>query len=111
MGKMTQERFEATQEWLKSAPGNHYAVQLLTVKATDPKRMEDFLVRAAKLVSLEDLHVYSVKIDGQQHYRAALGSYPSTSDIQSIIKELPPLFKTQNPYQRSVDRMRSQNRQ
>lgn len=111
IGKLTQERFDATQEWLKSAPGNHYAVQLLTVKATEYKRMEDFLLKAAKLVSPEDLHVYSVKIDGQQHYRAAFGLYASTSEIQAAIKELPSLFKTQNPYQRSIDRMRSQNRQ
>ena len=111
MGKMTHERFEATQEWLKTAPGNHYAVQLLTVKATEPKRMEDFLHKAAKLVSPEDLHVYSVKIDGQQHYRVAFGTFTSTSEIQSAIKDLPILFKAQNPYQRSIDRMRSQNRQ
>lgn len=111
MGKMTHERYEATQEWFKSAPGNHYAIQLLTVKATEPKRMEDFLLKAAKLVDSEALHVYSVKIDGQQHFRAALGSYSSSSEIQSAIKSLPLFFRVQNPYQRSVDRMRSQNRQ
>jgi MSHA biogenesis protein MshM len=111
MGKMTHERFEATQEWLKSAPGNYYAVQLLTVKASESKRMEDFLLKAAKFVSPEDLHVYSVKIDGLQHYRVALGAYTSAGEIQSVIKELPPLFKAQNPYLRSIDRMRSQNRQ
>jgi len=111
LGKMTQERFDATQEWLKSAPGNHYSVQLITVKSTEPKRMEDFLLRASKLVRLEDLHVYSVKIDGQQHYRAAFGQFAGNSEVQSAIKDLPPLFKAQNPYPRSVDRMRSQNRQ
>lgn len=111
LGKMTHERFEATQKWLKSAPGNHYSVQLITVKATEPKRMEDFLFRASKLVSSEDLHVYSVKIDGQQHYRAAFGLYAGNAEVQSAIKDLPPLFKAQNPYPRSIDRMRSQNRQ
>ena len=111
LGKMTQERFEATQDWLSSAPGNHYAVQLITVKATEPKRMENFLLRASRLVNPEDLHVYSVKIDGQQYYRAAFGQYAGNSEVQSAINDLPPLFKAQSPYPRSVDRMRSQNRQ
>jgi len=111
MGKISQTRYEATQEWLKIAPVNRYAVQLITVKATELKRMEDFLVKASKLVDAEDLHVYSVKIDGQQHFRVALGSYASASELQLAIKDLPPLFRAQNPYHRSIERMRSQNRQ
>ncbi len=110
-GDATRERFAVTQDWLKNAPGDHYAVQLLTVKASEIARMEEFLRRASTLTSPGDYHVYSVRINGSQYYRLAYGLYPSVSETLAAIRELPPLLKAQKPYHRSVERMRSQNRQ
>lgn len=111
LGKLGSARFQLTQEWLDKAPPGHHAVQLLTVKAEDAKRMENFLQRAAKVVKIEDLWVYSVKIDGHQHYRVAYGQYPTSADSKAAIEDLPQILKSQNPYPRSIERMRSQNRQ
>jgi septal ring-binding cell division protein DamX len=111
LGKLTLARFQLTQEWLDKAPPGHHAVQLLTVKAEDARRMENFLQRAAKVVKIDDLWVYSVKIDGNQHYRVAYGQYPTSSDSKAAIEDLPQILKSQNPYPRSIERMRSQNRQ
>jgi MSHA biogenesis protein MshM len=110
-GKLVQERFLATQDWLESAPGKHYAIQLITVKESDLPRLETFLSRASRLVPEEELHVYKVKIDGVQHYRAAYGNFPGSVQAIDAIKELPGLLKGVNPYFRSVERMKSQNRQ
>ena len=76
-GEFIRERFKATQEWLRSAPGEHYAIQLVTVDSGELKQLEDFLLRASKMVPASELLVYSVKIDGRQHYRVAYGSYES----------------------------------
>lgn len=110
-GKFIRERFKATQEWLQSAPGEHYAIQLVTVNSGELKQLEDFLLRASKMVPASELFVYSVKIDGQQHYRVAYGSYESPEQALAAIKELPALFSAYHPYYRSIERMRSQNRQ
>ncbi|MGC2518781.1 MAG: AAA family ATPase [Burkholderiales bacterium] len=110
-GKITRERFDATLEWLRTAPGDHYAIQLLTAKSSELASMEDFLLKASKLVPVEELLVYSVKIDGQQYYRAAFGSYPSQGETLAAMKQLPPPLKVGQPFPRSVERMRSQNRQ
>jgi type II secretory pathway predicted ATPase ExeA len=110
-GKFTRERFDATQEWLRSAPGNHYAIQLLTAKSSELASMEDFLLKVSKVMPAEELLVYSVKIDGQQYYRAAFGSYPSQGETLAAMKQLPPLLKAGQPFHRSIERMRSQNRQ
>jgi septal ring-binding cell division protein DamX len=62
-------------------------------------------------VPASELFVYSVKIDGRQHYRVAYGSYASPEQALDAIKGLPPLFSAYHPYYRSIERMRSQNRQ
>jgi type II secretory pathway predicted ATPase ExeA/septal ring-binding cell division protein DamX len=109
--KLAQERYAATQEWLKTTPGNFYSIQLLTAKDSELVRLEGFLLKAFKMVPREDFHVYSVKIDGVQCYRAAYGLYPSIEETRAAMRELPPLLAAQKPYYRSVERMRSQNRQ
>lgn len=110
-GKLVQQYYRNTQEWLTQTPGNNHSIQLLTVGSGELRRLEDFLLKASRLVGPEELHVYSVKIDGQQHYRAAYGQFSGPTEAQAAIKELPPLFRAQNPYPRSIERMRSQNRQ
>ena len=111
-GKLTRERFSATQEWLKSAPGDRYSIQLLTAGTRDLRRIEELLARAAgRNLNLSDFYVYSVKIDDQQHYRLAYGLYPTLAEANQGIKDLPPVYRQFAPYQRSVERMRSQNRQ
>jgi len=110
-GQLARGRFTATQEWLRSAPGNHYAIQLAIVNSKELGQLEDFLLRVSKMLPVGELLVYSVKIDGQQHYRVAYGSYASPEQAQTAIRGLPPPLSAYHPYYRSVERMRSQNRQ
>ena len=111
-GTLAQARFAATQEWLKDAPGDQYSIQLLTAGTHDLRRIEELLARAAgRNLNLSDFYVYGVKIDEQQHYRLAYGLYPTLADANQGLKGLPPVYRQFAPYQRSVERMRSQNRQ
>ena len=76
------------------------------------RRPCELLSRAtARNLNLSDFYVYSVKINDQQHYRLAYGLYPTLADATQAIKDLPPVYRQFAPYQRSVERMRSQNRQ
>jgi type II secretory pathway predicted ATPase ExeA len=111
-GNLTRERFVATQEWLKSAPSDHYSIQLLTAGTHDVLPIEELLARAAgRNLKLSDFYVYGVKINERQHYRLAYGLYPTRAEVTQGIKDLPPVYLQFGPYYRSVDRMRSQNRQ
>ncbi len=111
-GNLTRARFAATQEWLKSAPGDHYSIQLVTAGTHDVRRIEELLARAsARNLKLPDFYVYGVKINEQQHYRLAYGLYPTLAEVTQGIKDLPPVYRQFGPYYRSVDRMRSQNHQ
>jgi len=110
-GRLTRERFDATQEWLRTVPGSHYAIQLQTAKTSELASMEAFLLKTSKMVPVEELFVYSVKIDSQQYYRAAFGTYPTPGETLAAMGQLPPFLKSQQPYFRSIERMRSQNSQ
>jgi MSHA biogenesis protein MshM len=110
-GELTRERFAATQQLLKAAPGARQAIQLVTVEAEDPERLENFLLRASKMVRKEDLLVYSVKFGGRQYYRVAYGNYPDTREALAAMNGLPSMLRAQGLYPRSFERMRSQNRQ
>jgi septal ring-binding cell division protein DamX len=110
-GKLTQERFAATQQWLRTAPSGHYTIQLLTVSAGDVAVLERFLRQATDHVELSDLRVYSVKLGGQQHYAATYGLYPSLEETITAMGDLPSTFKARGPYHRSVTLMRRQNQE
>jgi len=110
-GELSRERFAATQAWLRATPGDRYAIQLATVSAQELPQLEDFLRKAAAALPSRDLLVYSVKIEGRQHYRVAYGSFPSAPKALEAIRGLPQLLAAYQPYPRSVERMRSQNRQ
>jgi MSHA biogenesis protein MshM len=111
LGELARERFKLTQEWLRTTPGERYAIQLATVNEEELPQLEDFLRKAAEALPMSELLVYSVKIDGQQHYRVAYGAYPSADKALEAISGLPRLLAAYHPYARSVERMRSQNRQ
>src|SRR5438477_232370 len=110
-GELARRRFAPTQEWLGSAPGNRYAIQLAIVNSKELGQLEDFLLRISRILPVDDLFVYSVKIDGRQHYRVAYGSYASPDQALAALRGLPPVISAYHPYYRSVERMRSQNRQ
>ena len=111
LGKHSQQRYAATQEWLRDTPGKNYSIQLITVPDTEPLRLEHFLDRSQKLLPEREFHIYGVKINGIQHYRLTLGNYSSSKDIRNAMTELPVELKAPNPFIRSVERMRSQNSQ
>jgi type II secretory pathway predicted ATPase ExeA/septal ring-binding cell division protein DamX len=110
-GRLTQERFAATQQWLRTAPTGHYTIQLLTVSAGDISVMERFLRQADELVEINEMRVYSVKLNGQQHYSATYGLYPSLEETITAMGGLPSSFKARGPYHRSVTLMRRQNQE
>ncbi len=111
-GKLMLARFAATQAWLKDAPGDRYSIQLYTATARDAHNVEELLGRAAaNKLDLPDFYVYGVKINDQQHYRLAYGLYAGATEANQAMRRLPPAYRQFGPYLRSVERMRSQNRQ
>lgn len=110
-GKLLQGRFDATQQWLETAPAGSWTIQLLTARAADAPTMEEFLEQAAKLVRMDELYVYSVKMNGHQYYGVTYGNYPTLDEALAAMGALPASFKSRNPFHRSITVMRRQNQE
>jgi MSHA biogenesis protein MshM len=110
-GELWRDRLTATRRLLETVPGDRQAIQLSTFESGDVNGLQNFLLRASKLVSPEELLVYSVRFDGRQHYRVAYGNYPDAQDALAAVSVLPEPLRAQGPYPRSFERMRSQNEQ
>jgi type II secretory pathway predicted ATPase ExeA/septal ring-binding cell division protein DamX len=108
-GKLTQERFAATQRWLRSAPSGSWTIQLMT--SGDARAIERFLEQAGQEVRLEDLYIYSVKLHGRQYYGVTYGNYPSLEETITAMGDLPLDFKSRGPFHRSIPVMRRQNQE
>jgi type II secretory pathway predicted ATPase ExeA/septal ring-binding cell division protein DamX len=108
-GKLGRERYLATQTWLRSAPGNRQSIQLAIFTDAETARMENFLRQATELLKSDEIYVYSVKIDGRQHYRVAYGGFSSLDEALAAARGLPPALVVYGPFQRSVADMRRLN--
>ncbi|MGH8697521.1 MAG: ExeA family protein [Burkholderiales bacterium] len=108
-GKLTQERFAATQRWLRSAPSGSWTIQLLTTG--DSRAIERFLEQAVQEVKLEDVYIYSVKLNRRQYYGVTYGNYPSLEETITAMGDLPLSFKSRGPFHRSIPVMRRQNQE
>jgi septal ring-binding cell division protein DamX len=108
-GKLAQERFAATQKWLKTAPTGTWTIQLMT--AGDSQAIERFLEEAAQTVPLEDVYLYGVKQNGRQFYGVTYGNYPTLEDTITAMGDLPTSFKSRGPFHRSIGVMRRQNQE
>jgi type II secretory pathway predicted ATPase ExeA/septal ring-binding cell division protein DamX len=108
-GKLAQNRFSATQRWLRSAPSGSWTIQVLTT--ADARAIERFLEQAVQEVKLEDVYIYSVKVDGRQYYGVTYGNYPSLEETITAMGDLPLSFKSRGPFHRSIPVMRRQNQE
>jgi MSHA biogenesis protein MshM len=108
-GKLAQERFAATQKWLKTAPSGTWTIQLMT--AGDSQAIERFLEEAAQTVQLDDVYLYGVKQNGRQYYGVTYGNYPTLEDTITAMGDLPTSFKSRGPFHRSIGVMRRQNQE
>jgi len=108
-GKIGRERYLATQAWFHGAPGSRQSIQLAIFNDAETARMENFLRQATELLKSDEIYVYSVKVDGRQHYRVAYGVFSSTDEALAAIRNLPPPLAIYGPFQRSVGDMRRLN--
>ena len=89
---MLQQRVEAAQNAFAQASADDISIQLFLTDEVRPPRIERFLTRASKLMDLEEIYVYPVKIDGQARFRVFYGLYPTRQEAIEAMSQLPTLY-------------------
>jgi type II secretory pathway predicted ATPase ExeA len=89
--KLLSERLAATREALEQTPDDRYAIELFVTANTEPARMEGFLVRARRLVSLDDLYVIPMGAD--LRLRVVYGQFDSAREAAEAQRRLPPKYQ------------------
>jgi type II secretory pathway predicted ATPase ExeA len=84
-----QQRIEAAQNAFAQASADDFSIQLFLTDEVRPLRIERFLTRAAKLMNLEEIYVYPVKIGGQERFRVFYGIYPSQQEARAAVSQIP----------------------
>lgn len=86
---LLQQRLDATEEMLNTAPPGSVGIQLFYTEKVQPARMEGFLRRARKLGKLDEIFILPIELKGQDAFRVLYGSFPSSSKARAAIPELP----------------------
>ena len=106
---LTRDRYLTTQAWLQVAPPERFSAQLMTAGETDLPWIESYLQRAAESLGADQLHVYSVRLNGRPGYRVAFGTYGNAQEASDAIARMPASLRTFKPYPETVDMMRRSN--
>ncbi|HMM54123.1 MAG TPA: AAA family ATPase [Candidatus Desulfobacillus sp.] len=102
VGRLTQQRLDATEDWLNSTSGSRWFIQLLTTEAGDASHVESFLAAASKLVDPERLRVYRTSSKSQPRMGVIYGDYASQQEAGEAISALPAALRRNGPYARQL---------
>ncbi|MGH8754829.1 MAG: AAA family ATPase [Burkholderiales bacterium] len=86
---MLEQRIEAAQTAFAQASADDFSIQLFLTDEVRPPRIERFLTRASKLMNLEEIYVYPVKIGGQARFRVFYGIYSTQQEAREAMSQLP----------------------
>ena len=89
--KLLSERLAATRDALEHTPDERYAIELFVTENTEPARMEGFLMRARRLVALDD--VYVIPMGADLRLRVVYGQYDSAREAAEAQRKLPPKYQ------------------
>lgn len=90
---LLQQRLDATQAILATAPKGSVSIQLFYTDDIRPERMERFLGRAQRLEKLAEIYIVPIKLNGKDGYRVLYGFYANSDAAREGIKELPQRYK------------------
>lgn len=90
---LLQQRLDATENMLNTAPQGSTSIQLFYTERVQPDRMEGFLRRARKLGILDNIFIIPIELNGQDAFRVLYGSFPSNSKARAAIPELPERYQ------------------
>jgi type II secretory pathway predicted ATPase ExeA len=106
LGEQSRARYEAGQQWLKTAANDHWFIQLVGSDISQVNAIESFVARAAEQIGAEQLRIYVTSFKGVQRVGIIYGDYVSRDAALGAIQQLPASFRALSPFPRLVKHLR-----
>ncbi len=101
-----EQRLLATERWLAETQGGIFSIQLLG--SNDPALLRDYFETLGKYIELEKVFVYRTLANQQPSMTVLYGAFGSRADAVKSLEALPDELKTNRPYIRTVQGVRSE---
>ena len=105
-GPLTRQHFAQYQQWIETAPRQHYFIQLLAADANHSGEIEGFLARSGQLIDPAELRAYRSNLSGRDRIGVIYGDFPSREAASAAMQNLPESIKTAQPFPRQVSKLR-----
>ncbi len=105
-GPLTRQHFAQYQQWIETAPRQHYFIQLLATDANHSGEIEGFLARSAQLIEPAELRAYRSSLSGRDRLGVIYGDFPSREAASAAMQNLPESIKAAQPFPRQVSKLR-----
>jgi len=103
---LLEQRLLATDRWLTEAQGGTFSIQLLG--SNDPALLRNYFETLGKYIELEKVFVYRTLANQQPSMTVLYGAFGSRADAVKSLEALPDELKTNRPYIRTVQGVRSE---
>ena len=103
---LLEQRLLATDRWLAEAQGGTFSIQLLG--SNDPALLRNYFETLGKYIELEKVFVYRTLANQQPSMTVLYGAFGSRADAVKSLEALPDELKTNRPYIRTVQGVRSE---
>jgi type II secretory pathway predicted ATPase ExeA/septal ring-binding cell division protein DamX len=102
VGPLIEARLAATRDWLASADGGHFSIQLLLTDFARRANLERFLREREAAGEVDDYYVFETRIRSNLWYGVLYKEYASFSAAKAALEELPEELLDHRPFIRNV---------
>ena len=109
VGRLTQERLDASKAWLEQLPNERWFIQLFATDANRNAEVEALLRKLPSTIAEVDadkVRVYYSELSGTPRYGVIYGDFASREAASAAIRTLPKQLRASKPYPRQAVRLR-----
>jgi len=105
-GDVLEQRLRATDQWLAEQNGTVYSIQLLGTN--NPELLRDYFKTIAKHLEIEKVYVYRTIANQRPSLTLLYGNFADRAEVDRVLQNLPDELKTNRPYYRTIQGVRSE---
>jgi septal ring-binding cell division protein DamX len=103
---LLEQRLLATQRWLADEQGGIFSIQLLG--SNDPQMLKNYLQTLSNYIEIDKIFVYRTVANQEPSMTVLYGAFPARIDAIQSLDALPADLKSNRPYIRTVQGIRSE---